>query len=129
MSSKTILMIEDDLATCFLHRMVLESLNLNLNIQEVYDGKEAIDYLSQHTSCPDLILLDINMPLLNGWEFLDAVAASTELCKDQAKIVILTTSLNPEDHERAQANPLVSGLIIKPLDEQSVKQVESYLLA
>ena len=72
---KTILLIDDDAPTLFLNKLVIQDLDCTDKILTAENGRQAIEMLTEETDqgflCPDLILLDINMPIVNGWEFMD----------------------------------------------------------
>ncbi len=99
------------------------------NIRTVRNGVEALDYLEQTRSepeaypMPDLILLDLNMPLMNGWEFLEAYSQLPGELRKSVVVVMLTTSLRPEDQSRAETLGLLRGLIHKPLTQEAVKDI------
>jgi CheY-like chemotaxis protein len=127
-----ILVIDDDEPTNFFTQMILEESGCTRHIKIVQSGQEALDYLSSSAmpGCdenlypsPDLILLDINMPAMNGWEFLEEYK---KLNKDHhAKImtVMLTTSLFPEDKVRAKEIPEISGFENKPLTIEKLEKI------
>ena len=119
-----ILLIDDDEPTNFLSQMIIEQADCAAEIQIAYSGGQAIDYLtSQGTSTsgqntyprPDLIFLDINMPAMNGWEFLQKYNSLEKEHKGNIVIIMLTTSLNPDDRLRSKDFPDVSGFENKPL--------------
>jgi CheY-like chemotaxis protein len=128
---KCILVIDDDEPTNFFSQMILEDLNCDEHIKTVQSGQEALEYLGKsempgadrdHYPSPDLVFLDINMPAMNGWEFLEEYKKMT--VKHRIIMVMLTTSLFPEDRSRAEAMPEISGFENKPL---TVEKVESVL--
>jgi CheY-like chemotaxis protein len=119
-----ILLIDDDEPTNFISQMIIEEADCAAEIQIAYSGGEALDYLtSQGTSTsgqntyprPDLIFLDINMPAMNGWEFLQKYNNLEKEHKGNIVIIMLTTSLNPDDRLRSKDFPDVSGFENKPL--------------
>ncbi|MBK9012688.1 MAG: response regulator [Saprospiraceae bacterium] len=124
-----ILMVDDDKATNFLNRRLLNKMELSESIHVARNGAEAMDYLSTAVEglpdcpCPDLILLDINMPLINGWEFLEHYQEMPEDFKNRIRILILTTSLRDVDVERAKSTPGVKGFLSKPLREGDIKSM------
>jgi CheY-like chemotaxis protein len=128
-----ILLIDDDEPTNFLTRLTLEEMDCANVINTVENGVEALAYLNKTMSGdpdyprPDLIFLDINMPAMNGWEFLEQYARIDVLQKANVVIVMLTTSLNPDDRNKAEKNPDVTGFELKPLLSEKVKGIiETY---
>ncbi|QQD19690.1 response regulator [Spongiibacter nanhainus] len=123
----SILLIDDDAATNFLHRMVIEECGICDAITEAGDGLEALEYLTTATEVgypqPDLIFLDINMPRMDGWEFLRSYGDLPDECKAGAVIAMLTTSLNPDDRERAKQFDCVHCFENKPLDEGKLQRL------
>ena len=73
--------------------------------------------------CPDLILLDINMPIVNGWEFMDKYQSLSAEQKAKIVVVMLTTSLNPDDRSRAESIKDIKDFVSKPLDETTLKDI------
>ncbi|GEO04506.1 response regulator [Adhaeribacter aerolatus] len=88
-----------------------------------YEAKEALVAIQaglEQNDLPSLILLDLNMPLMDGWEFLEALTPLEEKLKDKVQIFILTSSVDPADEKKSQTYSLVSGFIPKPLSAESV---------
>lgn len=127
---KLLVFIDDDYATNFYHKVIVRDSGLVENYLFFATAKEALSYFKEQEKTgnlekPDAIFLDINMPEINGWEFLDLYAESTH---DKAPIyIMLTTSLNPNDKERAELNPLVRGLKNKPLTETHLEELQKDL--
>lgn len=131
-----VLLIDDDEPTNFLSQMLIEEANCTENIQVAQSGKEALSYLTngEHNSgenknfpCPDLIFLDINMPAMNGWEFLDKYLALENKFRGESKIVMLTTSLDPDDEVKAKNIACVTDYKRKPLTKKMVDEIlDSY---
>jgi CheY-like chemotaxis protein len=124
-----VLVIDDDEPTNFFTHMILEESGCTNHIKIVQSGQEALDYLVKSKGgdnpllypSPDLIFLDINMPAMDGWEFLDEYKKLN--ADSRIIIVMLTTSLFPEDKLRAQGMPEISGFENKPLTEEKVASV------
>ena len=122
-----ILLVDDDEPTNFLNQMVLEELNITKHIKIAQNGKEALSYLEKTDSgdenfpLPELILLDINMPAMNGWEFLQQYAQLPPRQKANVVIVMLTTSLNPDDRAKAEEISEVTGFETKPLTADAIQ--------
>ena len=88
------------------------------------DGKQALEYVTacieNKTALPDLIFLDINMPVMNGWEFLEKFSTLHNGEPGGSVVVMLTTSLNPDDRARAEQYPEVRSFAYKPLTESTL---------
>lgn len=127
-----VLLIDDDEPTNFLNRMVVEETNCAHHVQVIQSGREALDYLSSKGKyantankypTPDLIFLDINMPAMDGWEFLEQYELLPNEQKGRIIMVMLTTSFNPEDELKAKANGYISGFKNKPLTETALNEI------
>ena len=70
-----------------------------------------------------ILFLDINMPLLDGWEFLDAFAAMDSRIRDCFRIYMFSSSVDPRDKQKAESNPLVTGFLSKPLREEHIRMI------
>lgn len=118
-----VLLIDDDQISNFLTTSLLKRSNLTKNISICLDGKEAMDLLQKRATekiiFPDLILLDINMPDMNGFEFLEAFR-TLSTCPQQPVIAILTTSQNYQDVEKIKNFPEVEVFLNKPLYEEDL---------
>ncbi|QHS58074.1 response regulator [Chitinophaga agri] len=126
----SILLIEDDEATNFINQMVIKRLDCAEHVHVSWNGADALDYLKHCTITtaappPELILLDINMPGLNGWEFLEEYTKLKNDAGNNIVVVMLTTSLNPEDKHRATANPHVTAFKNKPLTPSLMEEILS----
>lgn len=127
-----VLLVDDDEATNFINRIVLEKSAVTDQIQSVLNGKEAIEYLTNTGKYhkegnvfpqPMLILLDINMPVMDGWEFLDEYQKLQENQKCHTIIVMVTTSFNPDDQTRAEKINGLSGYRNKPLTVELMHEI------
>lgn len=130
------LLVDDDEATNFLNKMVITKSGITEHIQTVLNGKEAIEYITSQGKYsnqehfypkPKIIFLDINMPVMDGWEFIEAYKNLDGELKDKMIIVMLTTSFNPDDKLRADGIPEITTLRNKPLSYDTIQEiVETY---
>ncbi|QNH61919.1 response regulator [Hymenobacter sediminicola] len=121
-----LLLVDDDQATNFLNRRLLEKLQVSDQLLVALNGQEALDVLVANCQentpqCPVLLFLDVKMPVMNGFDFLEAYQ-QLPLHKELVIIVMLTTSLHPQDMHRLEQFP-IAGLLSKPLTKDKVNQV------
>ena len=129
---QSILLIDDDAPTIFLSEMLLQEANYSEQIFTKETGKKALEFIfnldaKNVATCshnyPQLIFLDINMPAMNGWEFLDKYKELKNESHPDSIIIVLTTSINPDDKIKALNTPFVSGFEIKPLTKGVIDSV------
>jgi CheY-like chemotaxis protein len=121
-----ILLVDDDITTNFLNESLIEEIGITKQVLVAQNGKEGIEmverYFQEQAACPQLILLDINMPVMDGFEFLEAFQKLDFEHKDSIVIIILTTSLNPIDVHKVKELG-VSGFLSKPLTEEILNEI------
>ena len=124
---RSILLVDDDPATNYLHTRIVKEQGCTENIVTAGNGEAAIDYLQSLADDglppPELIFLDINMPVLNAWEFLEIYQGFPEAQKSKSVIVMLTTSLNPDDETRAGEYAEIASFKFKPLNKDMLAEV------
>ena len=122
-----ILLIDDDVATNELHKIIIDGTGVAEKVQSVTSGQEALDYLTNSRKYeknnapfpqPDLIFLDINMPAMNGFEFIEEYEKLEINQKGRIVVIMLTSSLNPDDQYAAEKIENINGFNNKPLTEQ-----------
>ena len=118
---KNILLVEDDDIFLFTATFVLNKAFPNTEITIKHQGEEALEYLKEHS--PDLLFLDLNMPKMDGWEFLEALKTSD--LSVTYPIIIVTSSIDPEDKRKAERNELVKDYLEKPLNVDVLKALIS----
>lgn len=125
----TIALVDDDEIFQFTTSRIVKLTNLPHTITQFFNGDQALSYLNKNAEdadkLPDIILLDINMPVVDGWMFLDEFKMLKQKLKKKITIYMVSSSIAPEDVNRAKANPLVSDYLVKPLSAETLKQVLS----
>jgi CheY-like chemotaxis protein len=118
----SIMLVDDDEATNFINELLIKRTNITNELLKARNGKEAIELIRQRcleqytreAPLPDLIFLDINMPVMDGFDFLKSYQTLDCPGKESVVIAVLTTSLNPKDIEKVQAAG-IKDFLNKPL--------------
>jgi len=123
---KSILLVDDDESTNFINKVFINKLNLDIQVNTTLNGKEALSFLEKDKAygenvsfvTPCLLILDINMPIMDGWEFLEAYEQKfNKEFKDKIIIVMVTISKDEKYEIEANNNSNVSEYIQKPLSD------------
>ncbi|QRR04018.1 response regulator [Dyadobacter sandarakinus] len=122
----TLCVIDDDPVFTFLLKKMIEKAQVTRQTLYFENGQEAIDFLEanreQPGTLPQLILLDINMPILDGWQFLDEYAVLHRELARNIPIFMTSSSTDPEDYKRALASEFIIDYVRKPI---YVKEIQS----
>ena len=128
---KLIYLIEDDLISATISELVLRNVLRDVQVEKFANGQLAFDHLAaaEHAGhrLPDLILLDLDMPVMDGWEFLDACAARGGGAAE--RIFVLTSSIHRDELARFAQYPAVRGYFSKPLDAANAARIQRLLRA
>jgi response regulator of citrate/malate metabolism len=121
-----VLLIDDDGTTNFIHHRLLKKLNITDNIQSAINGDKGIQFITQYAfqnnnRSPELILLDLNMPGADGFDFINSFASMSFSNKDRVKLIILTTSTHTKDLDVVKESNL--DYINKPLTEGKLMDI------
>lgn len=123
-----VLVVDDDDNWCFVTKILLEDSGVGKQILTASNGEEAIEQLNaivaNGENMPELIILDIKMPVMDGFEFLDEVVNSAKWNLTQTKIFLSSSSSHIKDKEKAKDYP-IAGFVKKPLSEEFLRDVLS----
>ncbi|MDC1221178.1 response regulator [Salibacteraceae bacterium] len=127
MSKRIISIIDDDSICRMVVRKQIECSEYKTETNEFDNGFPAFEFLmsnmSQPEVLPDVIFLDIFMPNMNGWQFLEKLEPFSRTIVKAPQIYVLSTSLDVNDIERAEDHPLVTGFIPKPIKLRQIQRI------
>lgn len=125
MKNKLTYIIDDDKLTVKLMSILISKNDFCEEIQSFYNAQHAIELLKQNTLdnkiLPDAILLDLNMPVMDGWQFLDEFVLLS--LKKEISIFIMTSSIDPADIEMAKKYSVVKQYIMKPVTADKLNEL------
>ena len=129
----TILCVDDDPITLMLYKKVIVKAEFGDTILFAQNGEEALDLLkkikNQDTDTsvsqiPDIIFLDLNMPVMNGWDFLEHFSTDLSNENKQIKVIILSSTIDPSDYLRAKQYEVVKDFLSKPLTVEMLQNLK-----
>ncbi|WP_020601888.1 response regulator [Spirosoma spitsbergense] len=119
-----ILLVDDDPDDNYYHQIVINKMNIVNQIDIAVNGIEAMAYLkNENQTPPEIIFLDINMPKMNGWEFLEEYKNLDIDKRAKVLIMILTTSANPDYIKKAKEIQDVTGFVTKPISQELITEI------
>jgi CheY-like chemotaxis protein len=119
-----ILLIDDDTTDNFFHKKVITEMKIVEKIEVAPDGESGLKWLNRENQpAPEIIFLDINMPRMNGWEFLEEYSKLDPSKKAKAIVVMLSSSSSNEEKDKAARFPDIIGFNSKPLTEKSINEI------
>jgi len=127
--------VDDDAITLMLCKKVIERVGFAKEIITAQNGEEAFAYFKTlatqnevSTDYPKLVLLDLNMPIMNGWEFLDAYQESGyQSIFKEAKFIVLSSTIDPQDVDKAKKYSSVLDFLSKPITKEMLEELKSRL--
>jgi CheY-like chemotaxis protein len=129
-SKVNVLIIDDDSIYQFVSCKTLESTGYINKIKVCSNGEEACKFLeaNMHNAdeLPDVILLDVNMPIMNGWQFLDSYKYLRPNLSKEIQVFIVTSSMNDQDKEYSRRYNCIQGYIVKPLGKDKISEILSH---
>jgi CheY-like chemotaxis protein len=128
---KKLLLVEDDPITQMLERIILSNAGFCQETMSLDNGIAAVDWLetflnqgNQNLNLPELIFLDLNMPMMDGWEFLKLFEEKYAPLFPNTKVIILSSTVNPLDWEKSKEHQLVIGFEKKPLSVETLDKLK-----
>jgi CheY-like chemotaxis protein len=128
LSIEKVLLVDDNDTDNFISKRIIEITNFAKDVEVKSSGKAALDFLDENKNdsrqLPDLIFLDINMPIVDGFVFLYEFEKFNALIKNKCKVVILSSSDNKRDIDKIVNNNYVIKFITKPLTETALREIK-----
>lgn len=128
---RTVMLIDDNEIDNLINQKMIEAASVTENIYTHTGAKSAIEFLRNMEKLdvaekvlPDVIFLDIDMPLMDGFQFLDEFEKLSNVAKKKCKIVMLTSSINPQDFNRSKKYNNVKLYLNKPLSHESIVKLD-----
>jgi two-component SAPR family response regulator len=118
-----ILVVDDDKIYQLLCKQIIKNAQVTHNVISCLSAEEGLDLLKEQAPLPELIFLDINMPGMNGWDFLEAFKRLDKSIRDRVKIVMLSSSVFAADKIRAGTYNEVADYVVKPLTIQRAQEI------
>lgn len=116
---RSIFIVDDDPIHQQITEIMLDRLRVTNDVKKFSDAQDVLDHIRQHMPepalLPDIILLDLNMPVMDGWEFLEAFSAIRGSLPKPVKVYVLTSSIDERDRQRVSLFDFVEGYLTKPL--------------
>lgn len=133
-----ILCVDDDPITLMLCKMVISKSSFAKEIITAQNGEEALNYFddlklnnlgNKITSYPSLVFLDLNMPVMDGWEFLDHFSKEEYTSVFQnTRVIVLSSTIDPRDIEKSKTYPMVMDFLSKPITKEIIEQLKEEIL-
>jgi CheY-like chemotaxis protein len=129
---RKVLCVDDDTISLTISQLLLKRTGFAAEVDTAIDGSEALEYFENLFAndpdpvgnAPELILLDINMPVMNGWEFLEEYNPRYAAKLSNTHIIILSSTIDPEDFALAKQYPVVQQFISKPLSIENLEELK-----
>jgi CheY-like chemotaxis protein len=130
---RKVLCVDDDTISLTISQLLLKRTGFAAEVDTAIDGSEALEYFENLFAndpdpvgnAPELILLDINMPVMNGWEFLEEYNPRYAAKLSNTHIIILSSTIDPEDFALAKQYPVVQQFISKPLSIENLEELKA----
>ena len=124
---RKIAVIDDDEVFQLIIKKQIEMKNIDCEILSFFNGQEAIDFFNKlddgNLHVPDLVMLDVNMPVKDGWGFLEEYASISDGIRSKASLYMVTSSVIQSDMDRARDNSDIIGFVSKPLTNDKLEEI------
>jgi response regulator RpfG family c-di-GMP phosphodiesterase len=131
MKNKVICIIDDDLIYQILIEKTIKIADIEYDLITFYNGETAFvnfkNLLENNEPLPNLVLLDIDMPIMNGWEFLDQILILNSAALNNSRVYIVTSSISSEDKEKAESYKAIKGFYSKPIDKVKLEEMCAFI--
>ncbi|RMG55353.1 MAG: response regulator [Bacteroidetes bacterium] len=121
------MLVDDNEIDNIINEKIIESSSFAENILVFQTGQEALDYLREHqedaSNLPEIVFLDINMPIMDGFQFLEEFESFSEEVLKKCKIIMLSSSISPKDIDRAASSRYVKKYLNKPLNARYLQAI------
>ena len=122
-------LVDDDEVYQFLTKKAIEDLNADFNVIAFTDGEQAFQYIYKHANekdaLPDVILLDLNMPFMDGWSFMEEYITLKPQLQKKITIYVVSSSVDEADISRVKSISEVTDYIIKPVSTEDLSRIIS----
>jgi len=125
--SKEIWLVDDDFIFCRVIEKTILKIHITNKVVQFQSPEQAFDELekrlSDESELPEIIFLDINMPGMDGWQFLESVSEMNDRIKNEIQIFISSSSVYSEDIDQAKTYPFIVEYLIKPISKEKIIQI------
>lgn len=120
---RRIAIVDDDDIFQFTTKIKLQKNKLAEEVLFFHDGGEMLEYIEESSidDLPEIILLDINMPIVDGWDFINLFQKLDKSKQNKMQIYMLSSSINPDDVRRAEESSYINDYITKPIRDKDLK--------
>lgn len=124
---KSVMLVDDNEIDNIINEKIIEANSFADEILVFQTGQDALEYLSSNqgdrTKLPEIVFLDINMPIMDGFQFLEDFEKFSENVLDKCKIIMLSSSISPKDIDRAASSKYVKKYLNKPLNARYLEAI------